>query len=160
MKAVGRLAAGAVGLGVAAFAGTGAFSDDTTRDDAGAIVESGGLGAYVMQIGDCFNDPDAELIESVEGIPCDQPHDNEVYAEFDYPADEWPGEEQLFQDAWYRCLDRFEGYVGRDYETSALDIWLFGPVEEGWAEGDRLITCFVFDYYGEKLTVSARNSGL
>lgn len=160
MEAVGKLVAGAAAAGIAVFAGAGALDDDTTRDGSGAIVESGGLGAYVMQIGDCFNDPGAGQVASVEGVPCSQPHDNEVFAEFELASGPWPGEAALAEDAWYRCLGHFERYVGAEYETSSLGFTTFTPVEEGWAEGDRLVTCFAFDYNGRQLSVSVENSGL
>lgn len=157
---VGRLAAGAVGVGIAVFAGAGAIDDDTTRDDSGAIVESGGLGAFVMQVGDCFNEPEEELVVSVEGVPCSQAHDGEVFYEFDLTGwTEFPGYDVFAQDAWDGCFNRFEGYVGNDYQSSSLDVANLTPSQESWAEGDRTVTCFLVSYYGEDLVGSAYASG-
>ena len=56
------------------------------RDDDGAIVERGALSVFSMRVGDCFDDPDhliaGELLElgEVPGVPCAEPHDNEVFA--------------------------------------------------------------------------------
>ena len=86
-----RLIAGAVVAGVAVFAGVGAFQDDTVRDSTGAIVESGGFGAFVIESGDCLNLPDGDLVQSVEGLPCSQAHDAEVYGMFDMVQNSWPG---------------------------------------------------------------------
>ncbi len=163
MRGIVRAAAGAVGIGVAAFAGTGAFDDNTTRDESGAIVESGGLGAFQMQVGDCFNDPEdltAELIASVEGVPCHQPHDNEVFAEFDVTYSTFPGQDEVYTDAWWRCYDHFERWVGNDWESSSLEISALTPSDASWAEGDREITCFVYDATLQKLTGTTRGSGL
>ena len=63
-----RLIAGAVVAGVAIFAGVGAYQDDTVRDETGAIVEGGGLGAFVIRTGDCLNLPEESLVQSVEAL--------------------------------------------------------------------------------------------
>lgn len=73
---------GAAILAVAAFGGAGALDDNTVRDDSGAIVEGGGLGAFAVQIGDCFNVPEEELVMSLEAVPCGDPHDAEAYDSF------------------------------------------------------------------------------
>ena len=162
MRGMIRAAAGLVVGGVAVFAGTQATQDNTVRDDTGAIVESGGLGAFAMQVGDCFNDPgaDATQVQSVEGVPCGEPHDNEVFAEFDVEHASFPGEQEVFEEGWERCLTYFDAYVGTPYEDSILDIGAFSPSVGSWAEGDREITCYVYHLQGQKLTVTARGSGL
>lgn len=163
MKAIVKAVGGVVGVGVAAFAGTSAVDDNTTRDEAGAIVESGGLGAHQMQVGDCFIDPDpnAELVQSVEGVPCTTPHDGEVFAEYEFggPSTPYPGEEALYEQAWWDCLDRFEAWVGAPYEESVLGISTFTQTQEGWDMGLREITCIVYDYRGHKLSVSTKGRG-
>lgn len=161
MKGLIRGAAGALGIGVAAIAGTGAFDDNTTRDETGAIVEAGGLGAFQMQIGDCFNDPDdaSELVASVAAVPCSELHDNEVFAEFDVTVTTWPGPDAIYEEAWLGCYDRFPAYVGTEWERSALDLTAFTPSKGSWAEGDREVTCFLYDGELRKLAGSMRNSG-
>ena len=160
MRAVVKGIAGVAGIGVAAFAGTSAVDDNTTRNDQGTIVESGGLGAFQIRVGDCFNDPDpdAEYVASVEGVPCSVPHDAEVFAEFDAPNATFPGEDELFEQSWWDCLARFEGYVGLAYENSVLDVSAFTQTEAGWDAGEREISCIVFDSRGNKLTASTRGA--
>lgn len=160
MGAMARVAAGVIGMGVATFAGVGAMDDGTVRDDNGQIVESGGLGAFAMQIGDCFNEPDEDLVVSVEGVPCLDFHDAEVYDMVDLPAGPWPGDLAVGQQGWLACEQTFEAYVGRDYATSSLDIGVLTPIESGWATGDREVVCYVFDYNGATLTRSVRGSGI
>lgn len=158
--AVGRLVAGAVGVGIAVFAGAGAIDDNTTRDDSGAIVESGGLGAFAMHVGDCFNEPDEDLVVSVEGVPCSDVHDAEVFAEHDVsgPVD-WPGYDHFEEAAWMGCFDRFAPYVANTYADSTLDIAILTPTERSWGQGDRTVTCYLVDYYGDTLVGSAYLSG-
>ena len=75
-----RVIAGTVIGAVAIFGGAGLFDDDTVRGDSGEIIEGGGLGVFVMQDGDCFNLPDGDSVVSIEGVPCGDPHDAEVFA--------------------------------------------------------------------------------
>ena len=60
------------------------------RDSTGAIVSAGNVDAFQMRVGDCFNDGSTfgdDSVDSVPGVPCADPHDNEVYAVFDVTAE-------------------------------------------------------------------------
>lgn len=157
-----RLIAGAVVAGVAVFAGVGALGDDTTRNDQGEITEGGGLGAFVIQEGDCMNLPSDNLVQSVEGLPCGQSHDAEVYSLFDMAtgSSAYPGDDAVSTTAEDGCLDRFHAFVGVAYEYSVLDVYYLHPTEESWDEmDDREIVCMITAYDGSKLTGSMRGSG-
>ncbi len=117
-----------------------------------------------LKPGDCFDDETAngEIIEEVETVPmvdCDDPHDNEVYADLDALDGVFPGNDALFEEGMARCLPLFESYVGSPYDTSRLDIFPITPLAEGWADGDRKITCVLYDMELNKLTGSMRSSG-
>ena len=70
-----------------------------------------------MQVGDCFNDdtpisaePDEVTVEArdvseVAGIPCSEPHDNEVYAVFDLDLSAFPGADEIREIALESCLN-------------------------------------------------------
>ena len=157
-----RLIAGAVVAGVAVFAGVGAFGDETTRNDAGDIVEGGGLGAFVIQNGDCINLPSESLVQSVEGVPCHAAHDAEVYSLFDMasPESAYPGVNAVDKAAVDGCLARFHAFVGVAYEYSELDVYYLHPTEESWDElDDREIVCMVTAMDGSSLTGTMRGSG-
>ena len=146
---------GAAIIAVAAFGGAGAFDDDTVRDDSGAIVEGGGLGAFALQIGDCFNIPEEELIMSLEAVPCSEPHDAETYASFEQTGTRWPGEEGVSEISDWGCYQRFETFVGRPWDDSEFDFWFLEPTRESWEEGnDREVTCALTSYDGSKLVGS------
>jgi hypothetical protein len=139
-----RLIGGLVGGGVAVFAGANAMDDNTTRNDAGEIVEGGGLGVLAIDVGDCIQLPDATEVASVEGVPCSTPHDAQVYAEFDLPDGPFPGTSQLEQLAGEGCYDRWQVAVGTVYEEdTVLDFTFFNPLADGWATGDREVQCMV-----------------
>ena len=60
-----------------------------------------------------------------------------------------------------RCMERFSSFVGRDYETSALDIYTLYPTRESWnGYNDREVVCAVFDIDANKLTGSVAGLGL
>lgn len=134
---------------------------DVDRDDSGAIVDSGTLDAFQIHLGDCFDDPDAYADEfsSLPGVPCGEPHDNEAYAVFDLTMSSYP-EYDIAEISESSCVDRFESYVGRDYESSALDVVTMYPSPESWAQSDREVVCAVYDMSGEKLVGSVKGQGI
>lgn len=153
-------------LAALGFAGYSAYQQ-ADRDGSGAIVAQGAVDAFAMRVGDCFNDEasvptDGDYeVSSVPGVPCSEPHDNEVFAIFDVDIAEFPEGDGMSALAFDSCLERFEGFVGRDYQTSALDIVTLYPSQESWTrQGDREVVCAVYDLNAAKLTGSARDSGL
>jgi putative regulator of septum formation len=132
------------------------------RDATGAIVAEGSVDAFQVRVGDCFDDAalDGDEVNSVAGVPCSKPHDNEVYAVFDVAEQSFPGE-ALAGIAHEGCLERFEGFVGNDYESSSLDIATMYPSRESWQQqSDREVICAVYDLEEKKLTGTAKGTRL
>jgi hypothetical protein len=134
------------------------------RDDSGAIVAEGSLDAFQMRVGDCFDDGSAfteesNNVDSVPGVPCSMPHDNEVYAVFDVAVTSFPGDgmADMAQEA---CQERFEAFVGKDYESSSLDIATLYPSSDSWKQNDREVICAVYDIDAKKLTGSVKGLAL
>jgi hypothetical protein len=129
------------------------------RDESGAIVAEGTVDAFQMQVGDCFDDGstfDDDEVNSVAGVPCSKPHDNEVYALFDVTQTSFP-EDGMAEIAHEGCLARFEGFVGKDYDSSSLDIATLYPSRESWnQQNDREVVCVVYDMDANKLTGSVK----
>ena len=150
-----------IGAGVAVYN----IATQVDRDSSGAIVDAGNIGAFQLRTGDCFNDAGFsfegdEQISSLPGVPCTEPHDNEVYAVFDVNLSSYPtSEDAMFEHALDKCLDRFQGFVGRDYETSELDILTLYPTPASWKQSDREVVCAVYDMNQAQLVGSAQNSG-
>ena len=147
--------------GVAVFGGVSAFGDATTRNDRNEITESGGLGAFAIEVGDCLNLP-SELseVQSVEGVPCSQPHRAQAYAIFDLTGfgDGFPGSAAFQEQAAEGCYQRFESFVGVPYEKSELYFTTLEPTEQGWVElDDREIVCLLVPESGT-VSYDARNS--
>lgn len=133
---------------------------DADRDESGAIVDAGNVDVFQIAVGDCFDNVTTEEISSLPGVPCSEPHDNEAYASFDVSLPGYPEGEGMYEVAFESCLDRFESFVGRDYESSSLDIFALYPTREGWAQNDREVVCAVFDMEETKLVGSMQASGL
>lgn len=133
------------------------------RNDSGVVVEAGDLEVTELRAGDCFNLPagteDDVEITDVEAIPCSDAHENEVFVVSNYVAsDSYPGNAAIWDFADQFCVTAFDTFVGTAYEESGLDFGYFYPSEEGWAEGDKAVTCVLYDLYGAQLTGSMRGS--
>ncbi len=115
---------------------------------------------FDLQVGDCFDDPD-EPVEQLAEVPligCEQPHDNQVFALFDLPGQDFPGDAQVTEQARDGCLARFEDYVGSAYEESELFAAWLPPTQASWQAGDREVVCVLFAEDGP-LVGSQQGSG-
>jgi len=133
------------------------------RNDEGEIATAGALDAFAMRVGDCYDDQVffSDQVTDVPAVPCDEPHDNEVYAIFDLTGDQFPGDETASTLADDGCMDRFEAYVGETYEESVLAITHLVPSEGSWEQiGDREVVCVAYHMELEKLTGSVRGTGM
>lgn len=151
------------GIYIAAAIGFAVYSASTSvdRDESGAIVGEGSVDAFNVQVGDCFNDVASfDEISSVPGVPCSEPHDNETFAVFDVTVESFPEEDGMGELAYNSCMSHFESFVGRDYESSSLEITTMYPSSESWAQNDREVVCAVFDMDANKLVGSAKGRGL
>lgn len=144
--------AAAVAVGALTLSGCSAISDlfpkESARDtETQEISEAGETDVFSLAVGDCFNDEAAEEIDSVEAIPCADPHDYEAYFAFDLPeAETFPGDDAISQAAADGCIAEFATFVGVAYEDAApLDFNYLSPTEGSWDEGDREILCIVMD---------------
>ena len=153
------------GIGIAIAAGAYLFNTAmrADRDESGAIVGEGSVDAFQMRVGDCFDDGSTfadDEVSDVPGVPCSKPHDNEVYAVFDVSGSSFPGD-RIADMAHEGCLQRFEAFVGRDYDSSALDIATLYPSRESWQQqNDREVVCAVYDIDAKKLTGTVEGSRL
>lgn len=133
------------------------------RDDSGDIERAGSVDAFSMRVGDCFDDTffSADEISEVPGVPCSEPHDNEVYALFDIPGDTWPGDDEVEMAADEGCYERFAAAIGASYEESVLMYTTMYPSRESWDRlDDREVICVAYHMETEKLTGSVLASGM
>lgn len=142
--------------------GSGAGSgqqDDAEYANDPIPVPTGTLGdVTTLPRGACFDFPaDDAAEEAVLTHACSEPHDAEVYANYELAAGRWPGEVRVEKAAERGCEERFRSYVGRSYEDSALEYSSLGPTKRLWRTGDRHVSCVLEDP-ADELTGSARRS--
>jgi hypothetical protein len=115
----------------------------TDRDSTtGEITESGDVSAFSLQVGDCVSDLDLSgAITSLPAVPCDQPHEAEVFAIFDLPEGDYPPEAELFARAEAGCADRLAIYAPNAGNVASLEYSYIYPLEQGWP-ADREVVCF------------------
>ncbi|WP_461023174.1 DUF4190 domain-containing protein [Thalassiella azotivora] len=126
------------------------FALQPQRDSAGSVVDAGTESVFTLRVGDCFDEPSAEMVQGVAVVPCGTAHFAEVYAVLDMTTGpSFPGEQQVADEAFDRCAAEFESFVGVPWADSALDVYLFYPSEQSWRHShDRTIQCAAFDPAG------------
>ena len=156
MKSWAIYIAAALGFGIYGVA------TEANRDSSGAIVGEGNVDAFHVQVGDCFDDSSSsgEEISSLPGVPCSNPHDNEAYAVFDLTVASYPDGDSMGELAHESCLQRFDTFVGKDYESSSLEIFAIYPTTASWAQNDREVICAIYDMDENKLVGSAEGRAL
>lgn len=93
-------------------------------------------------------------------LDCALPHDNEVFDVLEMPdrPRDRPGETTMRDFARATCTRNFAVYVGKPYETSALEVGYYLPSSSEWESGARRLGCYLYDVDGEPLIGSMRGS--
>lgn len=127
--------------------------DNAVRGEDEEVVEAGEVGAFEVRVGDCFAGDqlgtETTEVQAVDAVPCEQSHENEVYAIFDLPDGDYPGDEAVVEQSGEGCAERFEEFIGTAYDDSLLEITQLFPTEESWTTlDDREVVCAVNDPAG------------
>jgi hypothetical protein len=126
-----------------------------------ALPSSREVGVGALEVGDCVRDDtlgDEGQVETVDVVPCGQPHDLEVYVNVTMPGDDFPGDQAIERFAEQSCVAHFKDYVGVPLRDSEFDYYSYLPSEGSWNDGDRVVTCGVVDPDLKTLTGSARGA--
>lgn len=123
---------------------------DATRDETGEITEQEDIGVFRIRTGDCLLLPGelASQVETLEAIPCTEPHSGEVLTTTTIPGSndaEFPGLDAVIDQAEQDCLREFEAITGNDFMTDPdWDMTFLYPTQESWDQlDDREIVCIV-----------------
>lgn len=118
--------------------------------DSQEYTSSGQADVFSIKVGDCLNETLGASVAEVPVVPCGDPHDQEVYAEFALPDGEWPRRDSISELTVDRCDADFRTFVGVRWDDSELDWYPLTPTEEGWNTiGDRLVQCVIYDPAGQ-----------
>ena len=129
------------------------------RGDDGAVQGAGTLSLDDLRVGDCFNSGDETEITDVDGVPCAEPHEYQVFAIARHESPSLPTDtdmEVVFQQV---CDGPFATFVGEPYATSALWASMITPSQQSWDQGDRTYTCVLYDPENDALTESMEGAG-
>lgn len=127
----------------------GGGSGDADRDEeTGQVMESSNIDIFSLKVGDCKMASATGEIADADVVPCDQPHDEEVYYEFKMEDGEFS--EEAVNTATEECIgDAFTSFVGLGFNESALEVYPITPTETNWNEmNDRVIQCIISDPAG------------
>lgn len=141
---------------------TNLFSGDAQRDDKGNVTDGSSIDIFKLKVGDCKFEDDQSSTElsDTNVVPCDEAHDEEVYAEFTLPDGDFPSEDALDAAADPKCGEEFTKFVGLAVDASKLDYFYYSPTKQGWDElDDRLIQCVLYADDESQLTGSMKGSG-
>ncbi|WP_353113381.1 septum formation family protein [Microbacterium sp.] len=136
---------------------------DADRDKSGNVKEDAEIGIFNLKVGDCVladANQNGEM-SSANVTPCDKPHDQEVYFEFDMTGDTYPADDAFQEAAAAQCIPAFEKFVGHPFDGSALDIRTMTPTPDTWNKmNDRKVQCIIVDLNGAKLEGSMKGKAI
>ncbi len=144
----------AVGIGAAVAV---SYANRADRAETGEIVAGGDVSAFDFRVGDCVNGlVDNAVTTQLPGVPCAEPHEGEVFATFELPAGDYPGQDNANADAESGCLERFAAYAGPAAEADdAISLFYLAPTPGSWAQDDHGVTC-IAHVPGQKRTGSIK----
>ncbi|MEU3411684.1 DUF4190 domain-containing protein [Streptomyces sp. NPDC006658] len=162
-RGTGLAVGGAVLSGVGLLLWTLLFATGGASDLWHGVKEGARDGATVsLTEGQCFNAPGGALsgvTYDVDTVSCTGAHDGEVFASFRLPGGPYPQDDAVTGTADERCRALRDGYAMDGWAVPGyVDVYFLTPTEDGWAAGDREVTC-VFGHTDEggDLTGSLRN---
>lgn len=118
-----------------------------------------------LTVGQCFNGgrapigTETQVVFGVDVVDCDEPHESELMATFDYPGSGSGLAYPVSRYAEDECIRRFADYIGISFTSSFLEMTFLQPQGPSWAFGDYSIQCVVHPPVGqESSTGSYRDS--
>lgn len=127
----------AVAAGVIALISSGAFDDFAKNFE----TSSQRVDVNELAAGECVNGLQAGRVETVQRVPCTDPHQAEAFAVFYLDPGEWPGEEAVTRAAEEGCVTRMQTSFPEAYEDRSIGVFFFHPSISTWRLDDRKVTC-------------------
>jgi hypothetical protein len=124
------------------------------RGSSGELENAGTLSVGDLHVGDCFDVGDEEEISDVDGRPCTEAHEFQVFHVQDHQTGAFPSDAELEGIFSSICASPFESFVGEPYASSVLYGSMITPSESSWADGDREYVCVLYDPENTELTTS------
>jgi hypothetical protein len=115
------------------------------RSTSGQVSHRGSMNIFALRFADCFDNPDAQSVTSVTAIPCTQPHNAQVFAQFNLTGSGYPGDAALRRQATDGCNARVAGNIDRSKITNTMNIRFIFPLPGSWQLGHRTVSCLIVD---------------
>lgn len=121
-----------------------ALATNAERDERGRVTDGGRVAIVGLRVGDCLPAPQANGEEqlTVEIVSCAEPHDAEVYANFDLDG-KWTTLDEVDQISGAGCIERFSDYVGIPARKSSLEVLYFSPINAVSFNEDSGVVCIL-----------------
>ena len=106
---------------------------------------------FAVEVGDCINTTSTEEeIMSIPIVPCDEPHDQEVFDRLVLDDGDYPGDAAIDDQLMSYCTgDAFTAFVGLPYADSIYATSGLTPTQGSWDNGDRELLCTIGDPAGQ-----------
>lgn len=110
-----------------------------------------------LRRGECFNAEKAVIDLKASRVPCRVPHTDEVAGIVTLPAgrgSEYPGTEGILELGQRECAQQESEFLGARPRRPTTQVYVFGPNEGAWKNGDRAVVCSLREESGAKRTGS------
>lgn len=116
------------------------------------------VAANDVEVGTCTSQDFSDGVGEIESMDCSEPHLLEVFAVYDLPDGDYPGDAEISQQSGEGCAgDRFEDYVGVPFVDSIFFVTWVPPTEKTWNDADdRTVICFIVTEDGSERSGSVR----
>lgn len=97
-----------------------------------------------LHTGDCIKTlSESDAVYRMPVVPCTQPHQGEVYGEFDLTRGDYPGDTAIETEAFTQCGTLLERYAPRAVDFAG-DLFYLYPRSTDWRRGDRTVICIAY----------------
>ncbi len=135
--------------------------DNAKRDSSGNVTAEGESGITVLRAGDCLSSLGTGEVDSVDVTPCDRPHAGQIFAVFDMPDTDYPGEDNVANKAEEQCAKLIGAFLGGQSQGGGgYGLSMLLPLRSSWKlDGGRAVKCILTAPGGVLMTGSAQGKG-
>lgn len=135
-----------LGVGVAVIL---ALTADSGADS--TVADNGQVSVDEIRLRDCLNGlTEGRNIANLPVVPCTEPHDGEVFAEFPISGATFPGDAAVATQAEEGCVERLRSYAPKAAEDPNTELYFLHPTAASWLTGDHDVLCVALSASGKR----------
>ncbi|MCA0294990.1 MAG: septum formation family protein [Actinobacteria bacterium] len=122
------------------------------RTPDGTVTRAGKVPPMRLRLGDCLELPESTrgVVKQVDVLPCDSPHNGQVFAIVTLPAGGYPGDDEAIRLGIDACAEEIDGFFGTSAAIApSLQSFSFTAPKTDWENGDHSVRCLVVDTAGD-----------